>query len=697
VSNDEHHLRDKARLLLQRERELFELRLKHEQMGVWLSIGQALPELFSHRDARFAQAWDGIRRLMIGKLRLQRVVLFELADQELRPLAPAGPARPLPAEARALLDTMSAGCCNDPQADAASGVASLAQVMGLHRFMWSCISRPGQSPVLMAAGFDPIKAAFQSPFVESDVAHFSNAAQHVESLLGNALLIAELEREKEQLREANASLEQRDRELRQAAEELRLANESLEQRVQERTQELAGRNRELRLVLDTVDQALMTIDLQGRLAPERSSAADDWFGSYGGSPRFVEHVRAPRRFASQFELGLDGLRDDFLPREVCLEQMPRRLSLGERQFDCRYLPIEADGQLQGLLLAIDDVTEQLRRAREGAEKRELLAAFVALIGDRSGFSTFIDETERILAQLASPTIEGELQKRLLHTLKGNAASFELQLLSELCHQAESNLENELAHAYAENLAQLQACWSAILGTLRTAVPTELHRSIEITDQQLELLSEQVRAGVSSAALLEQVRRFGWEPSERPLRRLAQHAQALAVRLGKGSLEVTIDADATRLEPERWAPLWSALVHIVRNAVDHGIEPPQERVTSGKPATGRIRLAPRRVGLDYEVEIHDDGRGIDWEAVRRACEARGRPSSTQADLLALLLSTDFSTRAQVTQTSGRGVGLSVLAHVVSELSGSLSVESQVGLGTQWKLSFAGVTSHMAAVP
>jgi two-component system chemotaxis sensor kinase CheA len=67
------------------------------------------------------------------------------------------------------------------------------------------------------------------------------------------------------------------------------------------------------------------------------------------------------------------------------------------------------------------------------------------------------------------------------------------------------------------------------------------------------------------------------------------------------------------------------------------------------------------------------------------------------LLALLLSTDFSTRAQVTQTSGRGVGLSVLAHVVSELSGSLSVESQVGLGTHWKLSFAGVTSHMAAVP
>ena len=87
MSSDEQHLRDKARLLLQRERELFELRLKHEQIGVWLSIGQALPELFSHRGARLAQAWDGIRKLMVGKLRLQRVLLLELQVDELRALA----------------------------------------------------------------------------------------------------------------------------------------------------------------------------------------------------------------------------------------------------------------------------------------------------------------------------------------------------------------------------------------------------------------------------------------------------------------------------------------------------------------------------------------------------------------------------------------------------------------------------------
>lgn len=689
MSSDDQHLRDKARLLLQRERELFELRLKHEQIGVWLSIGQALPELFSHRDGRLAQAWDGIRKLMVGKLRLQRVLLLELQADELRALAPAGPPRRLPEAARALLDVAPSGYCNEPQSDTTPGVATLAEVLGLHRFMWGRIARPNQSPILMVAGFDPSKAVFQSPFVSSDIAHFSNAAQHVESLLGNALLIGELEREKDQLREANMALEQRDLELRNAAVQLRLANESLEQRVQERTQELAGKNRELRLVLDTVDQALLTVDLEGRLAPERSSVADSWFGSYSGSPKFVEHIGGDRRFVSLFELGLDALRDNILPREVCLQQLPKRLEQGARKFDCRYLPIEAEGRLLGLLLAIDDVTEQLRRAREGAEKRELLAAFTALTRDHNGFFTFFAETERIFEQLSSAATERVSQQRLLHTLKGTAASFGLQLLSELCHQAETDLLGD--GAYDETLRQLRACWDATVGMLRTLAPDKLCRSVELSDWHFDWLGELVRRGASSVDLLEELRRLRWETSERSLTRLAQHAQALAARLGKQTVNVEIDADSTRLEPERWAPLWSALVHVVRNAVDHGVESPEERALQGKPALGRLRFSARLNELEYRLEVEDDGRGIDWEAVRARCQAQGRASATHADLLAALLSPDFSTRTEVTETSGRGIGLAVLAGAVRQLGGRLAVESQAARGTRWLLTFPNVGS------
>jgi hypothetical protein len=79
--------------LLQRERELFELRMKLEQIEIWLSIGQALPALFAGRDGSLSQAWDGIRKTLVTKLRMQRVLILEVHPGELRPLAPAGPSK----------------------------------------------------------------------------------------------------------------------------------------------------------------------------------------------------------------------------------------------------------------------------------------------------------------------------------------------------------------------------------------------------------------------------------------------------------------------------------------------------------------------------------------------------------------------------------------------------------------------------
>lgn len=240
-------LREKARLLLQRERELFELRLKLDQLAGWLSFGQALPELFLHRGASPAQGWSHLRRTLLAKLRLQRVLLMEVQPSRLVALAPVGPERPLAAAARALLEAAPWGLCNDPDGESsAPGLASLAEALGLHQFMWSRIARAGRAPILMAGGFDRARSAFQSPFVENDAAYFGNAAQHVEALLANALLVDELEQEKRQLHEANLSLEQRDKALQQAAGELLAAKESLEQRVRDRTQELASKNRELR-------------------------------------------------------------------------------------------------------------------------------------------------------------------------------------------------------------------------------------------------------------------------------------------------------------------------------------------------------------------------------------------------------------------------------------------------------------------
>jgi chemotaxis protein histidine kinase CheA len=134
------------------------------------------------------------------------------------------------------------------------------------------------------------------------------------------------------------------------------------------------------------------------------------------------------------------------------------------------------------------------------------------------------------------------------------------------------------------------------------------------------------------------------------------------------------------------------VHAVRNAIDHGVELPEERVAAGKPRHGRLGLSAQRSGDGYRLRIRDDGRGVDWAAVAHICQERGWPCSSRAELVAALLAPGFSTRTEVTETSGRGVGLSALAEVVRGLGGKLQLESEPGQGTCLSLSLP--TRHSA---
>ena len=126
------------------------------------------------------------------------------------------------------------------------------------------------------------------------------------------------------------------------------------------------------------------------------------------------------------------------------------------------------------------------------------------------------------------------------------------------------------------------------------------------------------------------------------------------------------------------------MHLIRNSMDHGIGSPQDRIAHGKPARATIHLCARYSGASVLISVSDDGRGIDAEAVRNRAIERGLINSdaqlAASELHALLFQPGFSTAKQVTDISGRGVGMDVVRRNVDELRGSIDVSSEPGKGT-----------------
>lgn len=159
---------------------------------------------------------------------------------------------------------------------------------------------------------------------------------------------------------------------------------------------------------------------------------------------------------------------------------------------------------------------------------------------------------------------------------------------------------------------------------------------------------------------------------------------LARETGK-AIELSTEGEATEVDKTVIERLADPMVHLIRNACDHGLEPEAERIAAGKPATGHVRLSAHQAGGEVLITIQDDGRGIDRERVRAKAEAQGliQPGQQLSDseLLQLIFHPGFSTAAAVTNLSGRGVGMDVVKRTIESLRGAIDITSVPGEGSK----------------
>ena len=215
----------------------------------------------------------------------------------------------------------------------------------------------------------------------------------------------------------------------------------------------------------------------------------------------------------------------------------------------------------------------------------------------------------------------------------------------------------------------------VLNQHRSDIPSQL---LQRTVGQLGKLSKEIQDISMSLRMI---------PLKQTFAKLQRIVRDTSKALGK-DVELTIHGEGTEVDKTVLEQVSDPLVHIVRNAIDHGLEMPDERVASGKPREGAVTIRAFHQGNNLVIEVNDDGKGIDpkrliKKAVEKGLISEGHPMSEQ-EAINLIFHPGFSTKDQVSEISGRGVGLDVVKTNVERLGGQVQLESEVGTGSVFRI-------------
>jgi chemotaxis protein histidine kinase CheA len=251
--------------------------------------------------------------------------------------------------------------------------------------------------------------------------------------------------------------------------------------------------------------------------------------------------------------------------------------------------------------------------------------------------------------------------RTMHSIKGTAGCLGLDRVESLAHGLEE-----------------------MLGRLRSGQGAP----------SAELVRTMLRAADLMTVLIDAVetptRRIAAQPIRILWARLPRMASSLAAKLGK-HVRIEMHGEETQLDPAVFESIKDPLIHLVRNAVDHGIEERAARRAAGKPPGGRIILTAYAEARHVTIEVRDDGAGLDLVRIRQQAVERGLLESrdvgriSQREAAKLILQPGFSTADEVTNVSGRGVGLDVVKTNVERIGGTIEIHSETDRGTMVRIT------------
>ncbi len=513
----------------------------------------------------------------------------------------------------------------------------------------------------------------------------------------------------EQMREHSESLENHKAEL--EAQNVELVVQGTE--LTSINNKLEDVNIQMKDILDNVGQGFLRFESDLMIHSEYSQECSDLFHYCIANKKFsgMLYPDDPAQAAFIDDLLTKILEDDNTNVDLYLPLLPDEAEVKGRSVQIEYKISNSIKNRKSMIVILTDVTENRKLEEQMDQERHTLKMVVKAMVNRTMFIEVTESFEQFMFEGQEnnwvfnndPDENLKYIMRQLHTFKGNFSQFDVIALTETLHDTESRLLNALDGEACTNESikicvepeVLQEAYNNDLGIIKDYVGNdflieddhfiiEKGRIVEIEQKMQSILSEQ-----ECKILLPEIRSLRYRPLKELLKMYPEYTLKLAERLDKAVTSFDIQSDDIMIDEAKYQNLTKSLVHVFRNAVDHGIESPDERVESDKDMMGRISCIISDLGEVFEITISDDGSGMDIDKIEASLIEMGMDETvvenmTEDEVRAQIFEDALSTQDDVSIVSGRGVGLAAVKTEVEALGGHISVSSTKGAGSTFTI-------------
>jgi two-component system chemotaxis sensor kinase CheA len=498
---------------------------------------------------------------------------------------------------------------------------------------------------------------------------------------------------------ANRSLDVSTRELFQTNEKFRLLNQSIS------------------AMVNSLDEGFLVIDRKGLCGEVVSSAAIRFLDRNPKNENLAEILNIKPAEKETFLEWLNMLFNEIIPFDDLIELAPKYLNLDDstKKIEIKLKPIRSteNNKIRSIVLILTDISEKIAAEQKLDEQKIYTEMVIKYLNSKPNFLRVIRLTMETATTMQSWTTDATLWNesfkiltRELHTLKGGLNTLSIYALGHKIHQIEDDLLT-----FCSTNFDLQKKINLIkkLGTelsifLNNFLEENKHvftfnknnvQSIkEIPTNSIYKFYEELLKIDQPNLLKSYLDEFVTIPFIHMFAPIESNIYSLAISLGKEVSIIYHDPKFIKVIPEFYNPLFEQLVHIFNNIVDHGIESREERSLIGKLQTGTIEI---KVGITesirdktkklLELVISDDGKGINPKIIRAKLDEAGISHNEESDTQVIyhIFDQGFSTSAETTLTSGRGVGMTSVFKMVRQMGGQLEVNSNLNEGTSFKIT------------